>query len=80
MLLLCSSVACDWEDDIRKITILKAMSIIVFLVSKLRNSGVQLNFNFTFDIKSQKQENEEHEYVYIRKIFYKYIIFNSNEM
>ena len=30
------------------------MSIIVFLVSKLRNSGVQLNFNFTFDIKSQK--------------------------
>ena len=56
------------------------MSIIVFLISKLRNSGVQLNFNFTFDIKSQKQEYDEHEYMYTRKIFYKYIKFNSNEV
>ena len=54
------------------------MSIIVVLVSKLRNSSVQLNFNFAFDIESQKKEYEEHEYVYTRKIFYKYIVFNSN--
>ena len=56
------------------------MSIIVFLVSKLRNSGVQLNFNFTFEIKSQKPEHGEHEYTCNMKNFYKYIMFNNNEM